>query len=111
MAQMKSAPAGAETPVTPGLTDAKDRLMTQRIKTPLSSDSKATCKLFLELSRDDLEKAKRSRDHYITLARKYGLTNGEIGEALGISEARVRAILNARAEAHGDLDHVYGDGA
>jgi len=57
------------------------------------TDSKTTCKLFLELSRDDLERAKRSRDYYIRLARKYGLNNTEIGAALGITEARVRAIL------------------
>ena len=68
--------------------------MANRINTPsLSTDSKATCKLFLELSCDDLETAKRQRDHYIGLARKYGLTHVEIGAALGITEARVRAIL------------------
>jgi hypothetical protein len=93
MGQLKSAPAGAETPVTPGLTDEKDRLMTQRINTPRQPDSGDTCRLFLELAADDLAKAKRARDHYIVLSRKYGLNNVEIGAALGISEARVRAIL------------------
>lgn len=66
--------------------------MTHRINTP-DITSRSTCKLFLELSRDDLEKAKRARNHYIGLARKYGLTNQDIGDALGITEARVRAIL------------------
>lgn len=92
MGQLKNAPAGAETPVTPGLTDEKDRLMTHRINTP-DNTSRSTCTLFLELSRDDLEKAKRARNHYIGLAHKYGLSNVEIGAALGITEARVRAIL------------------
>ena len=58
-------------------------------------DHRTTCRLFLELSRDDLDNAKRARDHYIGLARKYGLTNQEIGDCLGVSEARVRAILAA----------------
>lgn len=93
VAQLKSAPAGAETPVTPGLTDEKDRLMTKRINTPRQADSKDTCRLFLELAADDLSRAKRARDHYISLSHKYGLSNVEIGAALGISEARVRAIL------------------
>ncbi len=93
VAQLKSAPAGAETPVIPGLTDEKDRLMTQRINTPRHADNKDTCLLFLELAADDLAKAKRARDHYISLSHKYGLNNVEIGAALGISEARVRAIL------------------
>lgn len=66
--------------------------MTHRINTP-DIPSRSTCKLFLELSRDDLEKAKRARNHYIRLAHKYELSNVEIGAALGITEARVRAIL------------------
>jgi DNA-directed RNA polymerase sigma subunit (sigma70/sigma32) len=57
------------------------------------SDHKTACRVFLELAADDLEKAKRTRDHYAGLARRYGLTNAEIGEALGISEARVRQIV------------------
>jgi len=68
--------------------------MSQRIK-PSEPDSHETCRLFLELAADDLARAKRSRDHYIGLARRYGLTNADIGTALGISEARVRAILAA----------------
>lgn len=96
-AQIKNAPAGAETPVGPGLTAEKERLMTNRINTP-SIDHKATCRLFLELARDDLEKAKHSREHYIGLAHKYGLTNTEIGAASGISESRVRAILAGGGE-------------
>lgn len=65
---------------------------THRISDP-GNDHKATCKLFLELAADDLANARRSRDRYVGLAHKYGLTNGEIGDAIGVSEARIRAIL------------------
>jgi len=65
--------------------------MTKRINP--ESDRKATCLVFLELAADDLAKAKRARDYYAGLARKYGLTNADIGEALGMSEARVRQII------------------
>lgn len=71
--------------------------MTQRIKTPPTT-LEHTCKLFLELARDDLEKAKKARTHYIGLARKYGLSNAAIGSAAGISETRVRAILSGDTE-------------
>ena len=52
---------------------------------------------FLVESRKTLERAKRGRLHFIQLARTHGLTYVEIGDALGITEAGVRAILS-RAE-------------
>lgn len=90
--QIKSAPAGAETPVTPGLTAEKERLMTQRISE--EPDHKQTCRVFLELAQNDLDTAKRARGHYITLARKYGLSNVDIAAVLGISEAAVRGLIS-----------------
>lgn len=47
----------------------------------------------LRLCREELEQAKRSRALYVDLARKYGLSNQAIGDALGITEAGVRRIL------------------
>lgn len=47
----------------------------------------------LKLCREELEQAKRSRGLYVDLARKYGLSNQAIGEALGITEAGVRRIM------------------
>lgn len=61
-------------------------------------DHKQTCRLFLELARDDLEQAKRTREYYIRLSSQYGLSNTEIGRAVGVSEARVRAILAGGVE-------------
>jgi hypothetical protein len=88
---MKSAPAGGGTPVDPGLAARKERLMTNRISDGIYH--RATCLVFLELARNDLDTAKTARDYYIRLSRKYGLTNTEIGEAVGLTEGRVRAIL------------------
>lgn len=89
--QRKSAPAGGGTPVAPGLAARKERLMTHRISE--QSNHRDIARIYLELSREDLENVKRNRDNYIHLAKKYGLSNVEIGEAVGLSEARVRAIL------------------
>lgn len=47
---------------------------------------------FLTRARDDLERAKRTRRAYIKAARVHGLTNQQIGDVLGISEARVRQL-------------------
>lgn len=65
------------------------------MQNPNTVDSHATCRLYLELAARDLESAKQARDHYIRLSRRYGLTHQDIGDALGITESRVRAILAA----------------
>ena len=96
--QTKSAGAGALTPVDPRLTASKERLMSQRTSTTFP-DHHATCRLFLELAADDLAKAKRARDHYVRLSHRYGMSNVDIGRSLGVSEARVRAILRDGGDA------------
>lgn len=50
---------------------------------------------FLVRARDDLERAKRTRKAYVQAARIHGLTNQQIGDVLGISEARVRQLSRA----------------
>lgn len=50
---------------------------------------------YLHLTREQLERSKNLRKHYANLARENGLTNQEIGDILGISEARVRQIVRA----------------
>lgn len=57
------------------------------------TDLESTCRIFLELAARDLADAKRTRAYYASLARKHGCSNAFIGEALGISEARVRQIV------------------
>lgn len=48
---------------------------------------------YLSLTREQGEAFARNRTYYATLARRYGLTLVQIGEALGITEARVRQIV------------------
>lgn len=51
----------------------------------------------LRRASEDLERAKRTRLYYVQAAKTHGMSNVKIGEALGVSEGRVRQML-ARAE-------------
>ena len=48
---------------------------------------------YLELTRTHFEKAKSLRVYYAQLGREYGLTNQQIGDSLGLTEARIRQLL------------------
>lgn len=48
---------------------------------------------YLELTRKQGEAFTQNRTYYSGLAKKYGLTNQEIGDLLGITEARVRQLV------------------
>lgn len=50
---------------------------------------------FLARAKDDLEKAQRTRVAYVRAAKTHGLSNQQIGDVLGVSEARIRQILRA----------------
>ncbi len=51
----------------------------------------------LRLAKEQLERSKRLRLHYVRLARENGLTYGEIGDALGVTEAAVRKLIERAA--------------
>lgn len=59
--------------------------------------ARAGCLEMLEITRDNLERAKRTREHFIRLSRMYGLTNQTIADALGMTEAGVRRITQRAA--------------
>ena len=62
--------------------------------TSVSGDDKKSLALdFLSRAKGDLERAKRTRVTYARAAREHGVTNQQIGDALGVTEARVRQIL------------------
>lgn len=89
--QIKNGRAGVEAPEVPALTTGKEWLMP---RIPVTTDTKKIfAKEFLYLSRLHLDEAVNLRKRRIILARKYGLTNHEIGEELGISEAAVRGLI------------------
>ena len=51
---------------------------------------------YLELAAKDLAQAKLAQNRYVRLAKyEYRLSNQTIGDALGLSEARVRQMLKA----------------
>jgi DNA-directed RNA polymerase specialized sigma24 family protein len=50
-------------------------------------------------SREALERAKIGRLRIVSMAREHGLTNREIGEALGVDESAVRHMLKRAGEA------------
>jgi hypothetical protein len=50
-------------------------------------------------SREALERAKVGRLRVVSMARQHGLTNREIGEALGVDESAVRHMLKRAGEA------------
>ncbi|AUM16473.1 MULTISPECIES: sigma factor-like helix-turn-helix DNA-binding protein [Rhodococcus] len=47
----------------------------------------------LDVLRQRQESNRLHRVHYMQLARQYGCTHQQIGDALGVSEAAVRAML------------------
>lgn len=61
---------------------------------------------FLRMAADDLAKAKRLRLHYMRLGREYGLTNQEIGDALGVTEVAARRMLKRAIECRSCMDSV-----
>lgn len=56
------------------------------------SDQQAIALQYLALTREQMEQAVRNRFLYVKLARAHKITNQAIGDALGLSETRVRQI-------------------
>jgi DNA-directed RNA polymerase sigma subunit (sigma70/sigma32) len=93
--QLKTAPGVLNTQ-TGDLTTDKEWLMPNGIVPGPDSRAdtlKGIARTHLELARAHYEKAHDLRTHYAGLARNYGMTNQEIGDVLGVTEARVRQIL------------------
>ena len=92
---LKTAPAGGRTPVARSLTTKEEWLVSKIAdKSPEEvATLQGIATTYLELTRTHFEKAKSLRVHYAQLGREYGLTNQQIGDSLGITEARIRQIL------------------
>ena len=52
---------------------------------------------YLHLTKEHLERSKNLRLHFVRLARDEGVTNADIGDALGITEAAVRKLIERAA--------------
>lgn len=87
----KDGRAAAPTAENPALTTSKEWLMP---RIPVTTDTrKLFAKELLHLSQLHYEEARALRHRRVFLAKEYGLTNTEIGEELGITEAAVRMIV------------------
>ena len=53
----------------------------------------ATALEFLAIHREAMAREKRTRLYVVRLAKHYGVTNREIADALGVTEAGVRMML------------------
>ncbi len=66
-----------------------------REKNPHQETSrKEIARTFLELANSSYQEQRKHRPYYARIARTHGLTNQEIGEAYGVSEAAIRQMLN-----------------
>jgi len=63
-----------------------------------ANDPKARDKFTLKLANEDYHEARQRRVRFAQYAREAGLTNQEIGNAYGITEAAVRQMLKRAAK-------------
>jgi len=61
-------------------------------------DRKAIARKFLRLANDDYLRVCDRRGYYARIAREHGLTNQDIADEYGITEAAVRAIIKRAAK-------------
>ena len=53
---------------------------------------------YLKLAQRDMERARTARLHYAHLGRSFGMTNAEIGAALGVTEVAARMLIKRNPE-------------
>lgn len=61
---------------------------------------------YLTLTKEHIKRAEALRLHYMRLGREYGLTNQEIGDALGVTEVAARRMLKRAVECRSCMDSV-----
>jgi hypothetical protein len=82
----------SERPLDPQLDSTESRPVVSVSAPPVDGLKTAALDL-LAAHRDAIEREKRTRLYLITAARQYGVTNQEIGDALGMTEAGVRRAI------------------
>lgn len=63
------------------------------ISSRAQKDTNELDRTFLALANDAYQESRQNRVKYAQLAREYGLTNQEIADAYGVTEAAVRHML------------------
>jgi hypothetical protein len=64
----------------------------------VTSDHKAIARTFLQFANADYQRIRNLRGYYAKIARQHGLTNQDIADEYGITEAAVRAIIKRAAK-------------
>jgi DNA-binding transcriptional regulator LsrR (DeoR family) len=61
-------------------------------------DRKTIARTFLQLANSEYQKHRAHRGYYARIAREHGLTNQDIADEYGITEAAVRALIKRAAK-------------
>lgn len=56
-------------------------------------DRQELARTFLKLANSEYQNHRQHRGYYATIAKQHGLTNQEIADTYGITEAAVRALI------------------
>jgi DNA-binding transcriptional regulator LsrR (DeoR family) len=56
-------------------------------------DRQELARTFLKLANSEYQKHRQHRGYYAAIAKQHGLTNQEIADAYGITEAAVRTLI------------------
>lgn len=67
--------------------------------TPSNKDQRQElARAFLELANSEFQRHKLHRGYYARVAKEHGLTNQEIADTYGITEAAVRGLISRAAK-------------
>lgn len=67
-------------------------MLSDEAPTP-ASDHKDLARTFLSLANEEYQTRRQNRGYFARIAKEHGLTNQDIAEAYGVTEAAVRALI------------------
>jgi DNA-binding transcriptional regulator LsrR (DeoR family) len=59
----------------------------------VTGERRELARTFLTLANDEYQKHRQHRGYYARIAKQHGLTNQEIADAYGVTEAAVRTLI------------------
>lgn len=66
--------------------------------TPSTTSRQEIARTFLTLANSEYQKHRLHRGYYARIAKEHGLTNQEIADAYGVTEAAVRTLIKRAAK-------------
>jgi len=64
----------------------------------ITGDRQELARTFLKLANSEYQKHRLHRGYYARIAKEHGLTNQEIADAYGVTEAAVRTLIKRAAK-------------